>query len=173
MIGGAAAGVLRSRAVRGTTRIRARFAARALALTLLVAVACAGERGDSGRAGGAGEAAAGGTGAAASPTARTYTVRAQVTRLPEPGQAPVSLWLRHEAIHDFVGRDGKVTGMDAMAMPFDLAEGVALDGIEAGDIVEFTLVVDWEAEDPVHVTAVRELPPDTKLVFAAAEPPRG
>lgn len=100
---------------------------------------------------------------------RDYTVRAQVV---QPPDAKTGLYIYHEAIDDWVGRDGQMTGMDTMAMPFPVAQGVALQGIEANDKVEVTLHVDWNAERPVEVTRVRELPADTKLEFRAAKPPK-
>jgi hypothetical protein len=102
----------------------------------------------------------------------TYTVRGQVVELPDPASPGSGLYLQHEAVDNYVDRDGKVVGMDPMAMPFPVAAGVSLQGIAPADIVEFDLHVDWDAEDlPVTITRVRKLPPGTKLVFRAAEPP--
>jgi hypothetical protein len=104
-------------------------------------------------------------------TGRTYTIRGQVVSLPDPAQPGSGLVLQHEAVDDFVGRDGKTVGMDPMSMPFPVAQGVSLAGIAPADVVEFDLNVDWQAETPVAVTRVRKLPPGTKLVFRAAQPP--
>jgi hypothetical protein len=103
------------------------------------------------------------------PAGRDYTVRAQVV---QPPDAATGLYIYHEAIDDWVSRDGKMDGMDPMAMPFPVAKGVPLTGIQANDKVEVTLHVDWDADTPVEITRVRELPPDTKLTFRAAKPPR-
>jgi hypothetical protein len=103
---------------------------------------------------------------------RAYAVRAQVVQTPEPANPAAGLYLYHEAIDNWMSRDGKVDGMDPMAMPFPVAQGVSLGGIRANDKVEVTLHVDWNADTPVEITRVRELPPDTKLVFRAAKPPR-
>lgn len=103
------------------------------------------------------------------PAGRNYTVRAQVVQPPNPA---TGLYIYHEAIDDWVSRDGKMDGMDPMAMPFPLAQGVPLAGIQANDKVEVTLHVNWDAEAPVEITRVRELPPNTKLTFRAAKPPR-
>lgn len=100
----------------------------------------------------------------------TYTVRGQVTQLPDPRNPGSGIHISHEAIDDYVGRSGKVEGMDPMNMPFLVAEGVSLEGIAPRDVVEFDLRVDWEAERSVEITRIRELPPGTKLVFRAAEP---
>ena len=108
-------------------------------------------------------------GCGSGPKGWNYTVRAQVV---QPPDATGGLYIYHEAIDDWVSRDGKVDGMDPMAMPFPVAKRVPLAGIQANDKVEVTLHVDWNADTPVEITRVRKLPPDTKLVFRAAKPPR-
>jgi len=100
---------------------------------------------------------------------RDYTVHAQVVQ--PPGSAS-DLYIYHEAIDDWVNRDGKMEGMDAMAMSYPVARGVPLAGIQANDKVEVTVHVDWSADTPAEITRVRKLPPDTQLVFRAAKPPR-
>jgi Cu/Ag efflux protein CusF len=101
---------------------------------------------------------------------RDYTVRGQVRQIPDPATPGSGLYLSHEAIDDWAGRSGKVEGMDPMTMPFEVADGVSLEGIEPTDVIEFTLHVDWEADTPVEITHIRELPPGTKLVFREAKP---
>lgn len=103
------------------------------------------------------------------PGGRDYTVRAQVVQPPDPA---TGLYIYHEAIDDWMSRDGKVEGMDPMAMPFPVAQGMSLAEIQTNDKVEVTMHVDWDADTPIEITRVRELPPDTKLVFRAAKPPR-
>jgi hypothetical protein len=103
---------------------------------------------------------------------RIYTVRAQVVGLPDPANPGTGLTLNHEAIDEFVDRSGEVVGMDPMSMPFPVAEGVSLDGIEVGDVVEVELRVDWGGDPEVAITGVRELPRGTKLDFRAAQPPK-
>lgn len=98
----------------------------------------------------------------------TYTVRGRVLEMPTgPGE---DVRIEHEAIDDFVDYRGEVVGMDAMTMSFPLADGAAGD-VAAGDIVEFTLRVDWNAEPLSTVTQLEKLPPETELVFGRAEPP--
>lgn len=92
-----------------------------------------------------------------------YEVRGEVVRL--PSAEADALTVRHEAIPGFVGVDGQVVGMDSMTMPFPLAEGVALDGVEVGDKVEFTLEVAWEGDPPYRITRVEELGAETVLDF--------
>jgi hypothetical protein len=101
---------------------------------------------------------------------RTYTVRGQVTQLPDPGNPGTGLYLNHEAVDDFVSRDGEMVGMDPMTMSFPVDEEVPLEGIGVGDVVEFKLHVDWGAETEVEIVGIRELPPGTKLVYRAAQP---
>lgn len=104
--------------------------------------------------------------------AKVYTVRAEVEKLPE-GEGTPMLGLRHEAIDDYTSRDGRVMGMDAMSMPFVVGEEASLEGVAVGDVIEFKLRVDWEAEEPIEITEIRELPPGTRLTFGEANPPAG
>ena len=105
-------------------------------------------------------------------TGRNYTVRGQVRQLPDPNNPGTGLYLNHEAIDDFVTRDGEMTGMDPMTMSFPVDETVSLEGIQVGDVIEFKLHVDWETETGAEIVEIRELPPGTKLVFRAAQPPK-
>ena len=103
---------------------------------------------------------------------RTYTVRGQVTQLPDPANPGTGLYLNHEAIDDFVSRDGEMVGMDPMTMSFLVDEKVSLEGIGVGDVVEFKLHVDWSDDGIAEIVELRELPPGTKLVYRAAKPPK-
>ncbi|VAX40290.1 hypothetical protein MNBD_PLANCTO03-1877, partial [hydrothermal vent metagenome] len=59
-----------------------------------------------------------------------------------------------------------VKGMMSMTMGFPIAEGVSLEGIAPGDIVEFTFVTTWGEQYPTYeVTAITKLPADTELNF--------
>jgi hypothetical protein len=110
--------------------------------------------------------------AACSPAAekgRRYTVRGQVTQLPNVHD-PGALYLE---IDGWVDRTGKVVGMYPMTMPFPFAKSVSLDGIAVGDVVEATVRVDWEAETrQVEIVELKELPAGTKLDFRAPDPSR-
>ncbi|MES1241677.1 MAG: copper-binding protein [Acidobacteriota bacterium] len=101
---------------------------------------------------------------------RTYTTRGQVIQLPDPANPGTGLTLNHEAIDQFVDRQGELVGMDPMSMPFPVAKGVSLEGIQVSDIVELKLHVDWSAEPAAEITEIRELPAGTKLDFRAAKP---
>jgi Cu/Ag efflux protein CusF len=107
-------------------------------------------------------------GEANTPSARRYTVRGEVLRLP-PAGAPGQLVLRHEAIPDFVDSSGAVAGMEAMAMPFDVAPAVRLDGMSVGDKVEAVLAVDW-ARPSLRIEELRRLPPQTALRLGKTPP---
>jgi Cu/Ag efflux protein CusF len=91
--------------------------------------------------------------------ARRYTVRGEVVRL-EAGE----LSIRHEAIPDFVDRSGAAVGMRAMVMPFPVAKGVSLDGIQPGDKVRFRFAMDWE-RNRMEIEQLEELPEETRLVL--------
>lgn len=99
-----------------------------------------------------------------------YTVRGIVRGRPadaRPGSdRPITIL--HQAIPEFRDRDGEVTGMMAMAMPFLVGaelDPAALDGLAVGDKIEFTFEVDWAAALPTRVVALTKLPADTELKF--------
>lgn len=104
---------------------------------------------------------------------QVYEVRGQVTALPDPSDPLSNLRLRHEAVADFVGMDGEVVGMESMNMPFPVAEGLSLEGLEVGDPVTFTLEVDWDGDPAYRVTRIERLPEGTELDWGAARPPSG
>jgi hypothetical protein len=109
-------------------------------------------------------------GCAGKDSGRTYTTRGQVVQLPDPANPGTGLTLNHEAVDQFVDRQGELVGMDPMSMPFPVAKGVSLDGIQVSDVVEFDLHVDWSKEPAAEITRIRELPAGTKLDFRAAKP---
>jgi hypothetical protein len=102
---------------------------------------------------------------------RDYTVRGRVAMLPEPGNPASGFVVAHQAVDDFVDREGKVVGMDPMTMSFPLGPKVSLKGLAVNDPVEFTLHADWSAAPPVRITSVHKLPAGTPIVFRAAQPP--
>lgn len=121
----------------------------------------------------AGSAAASTAGSAdASGQLRRYTVRAEIVSLPGGPTGARQLSLRHEAIDDFVDSSGKAVGMGSMVMPFDLAPGVALDELRAGDKVEALIAVGW-SPSLLQVERLRKLPPETALELRSARPPSG
>ena len=105
-----------------------------------------------------------------SSSGRTYTTRGQVVQLPDPANPGTGLTLNHEAVDQFVDRQGELVGMDPMSMPYPVAKDVSLEGIQVGDVVEFKWHVDWDAEPSAEIIGVRKLPAGTKLDFRAAKP---
>jgi hypothetical protein len=111
--------------------------------------------------------AAGCAGGEATPPDGSYTVRGEVVRL--PGPADGDLYVRHESIPAFRGRDGQSSGMMSMTMPFRPAPGLDLAEVAAGDRVELDFEVRWaDDRQPLRVTRVAELPAGTRLEFDAA-----
>ena len=108
-------------------------------------------------------ALAGAAGAAcrepAPPPAR-YTVRGLIKAI---SVEPLELDIHHEAIPEFVTRDGEKTGMPSMSMPFGVLDRAALAGIEPGDRARITFEVRWDMRPTTQVVAIEELPPDTPL----------
>jgi Cu/Ag efflux protein CusF len=95
------------------------------------------------------------------PADSTYSVRGQVVEL--PASARGELTVHHEDVPDFRDRDGKPSHMDSMAMPFALAPGLPMSGIEPGDKVAMTFEVRWTAQPALRITKLEELPADTAL----------
>jgi hypothetical protein len=95
-------------------------------------------------------------------------VRGQVVQVPVAGAPTSEFQVRHEPIPHFVGQGGAL-GMDTMIMPFPLADGLSLDGIDEGTKVELTFEVDFNTADQSLVgyraVAVSVLPADTALDF--------
>jgi Cu/Ag efflux protein CusF len=106
------------------------------------------------------------------PPNETYVVRGVVRQLPVAGQPQTEFKVKHEAIDNYVNRFGEVVGMGAMTMDFPRANGVSLDGLAVGDVVELTFAV-WRKDGRVSykTTAIRKLAGDTKLEFREARPP--
>lgn len=93
----------------------------------------------------------------------TYTTRGVIVALPGPNTAKQYLQIHHEAIPEFVGRSGTVTGMKEMIMDFpDVAPGEVVRGIKVGDAVRFTFEVRWKSTPRTLVTKIEKLPPEEK-----------
>ena len=102
---------------------------------------------------------------------RDYTVRGRVAELPQAGNPASAFEIAHQAVDDFVDRQGEVVGMDPMTMSFPLSPQVSLEGLAVNDPIEFTLHVDWQANPPVRITRLHKLPPGTPIEFRAARSP--
>jgi len=107
-----------------------------------------------------------------------YTVRGRVEQIPSPDSPASEFQVHHEPIPSFRASwpDGEL-GMNSMIMPFPLGEGVSLDQIEVGDVVELTFAVEYSAESgsvqTYRVVAVAELPADTELQFGRVDADAG
>jgi hypothetical protein len=99
--------------------------------------------------------------------ARVYTVRGEVVAPPSPVAAGTQVLVRHEAIDDFVDATGKVVGMGAMVMPFDVAPPVAAKDLAVGDKVEIRFTMDWKGPR-LRIDRIERLPPGTALRFGPA-----
>lgn len=95
-----------------------------------------------------------------------YTVRGQVIALPSADAPAAEFQVRHEAIPHFRASATEL-GMDTMAMPFPLAEGLSLVGVKVGDKVTVTFEVDFDSDAGrpagYRATKVEPLPPETEL----------
>jgi Cu/Ag efflux protein CusF len=115
-------------------------------------------------------AVAGPSSARASPSSSSskvkhYTLRAEVVRLPDrPGGY---LTLRHEAVDDFTDETGAVVGMDSMVMPFPVGREASLHGLEVGDKIEATFLIDWN-EGYMELERITKLPREAVLHFGKA-----
>lgn len=105
------------------------------------------------------------------PGPKTYTVRGEIVDLPDPEDPTSAFYVYHEAIDDFRGIDGQISGMSSMAMPFPVDENLDLSDLTRGDKVEFDLYVDWDGDPATLVTRVEKLDPDTILEFRGSRPP--
>lgn len=96
-----------------------------------------------------------------------YRVRGMVRQLPA-GPAG-DLLVRHEAVPGFKDADGEVVGMESMTMPFPLADASLAAGLAAGDRIEMEFEVRWDGGNPLRITVLEKLPPDTRLEFEKSE----
>lgn len=74
--------------------------------------------------------------------------------------------IHHESIPDFVDGYGEKRTMHSMAMAVALEPGVSVQGLAVGDKVEVSFVVDRERYPSFHITALRELAPETALTLS-------
>jgi Cu/Ag efflux protein CusF len=96
----------------------------------------------------------------------TYRVRGIVKALPEKSGGMVQVL--HEAIPTFKDARGEASGMASMEMPFGMAPTVKLDGIAAGDAIEFTFETRWGDKPPLVITDLSKLPAGTQLKVTGA-----
>lgn len=112
----------------------------------------------------------GGKRAAPVATVQSYEVRGEIVRLPPAGGRDVVI--RHVAIPGFVDERGRKIGMEAMTMPFPLADGVAVEGFSPGDPVAFTLEVEWASDsEPIRITRIAKMELIERLDMESGETP--
>jgi Cu/Ag efflux protein CusF len=68
--------------------------------------------------------------------------------------------IRHEPIPDFKNRKGKVVGMGAMAMSFEIPEGVSVAEFSVGDKVDFAFESVWRATPKHRLTKIEKFRPN-------------
>lgn len=98
-------------------------------------------------------------------TTDRYTVRGTVNKLPAAEGGDKNMYIRHAAIPDYKNEAGEAVGMMAMTMPFPVAEGVSLAGLEEGDPVEFTFTMRWKPTGHYEIVEITELPAGTEIDF--------
>lgn len=101
--------------------------------------------------------------AAPSSGTKTYTIRGRIEQLPDPAVKGSMLQIHHERIEGWVNSKGETKGMNSMIMPFPPAQGVSLDGLAIGDLVEFKAEFDYSRLPPQRTVSITKLPPDTAL----------
>lgn len=93
----------------------------------------------------------------------TYEARGIVRQL-GAGETP-ELLIHHEALPEFRNQKGEAVGMEAMAMPFPVAEAALVDGVEVGDRIAFSFEVRWDDGPPLLLTHLETLGPEERLDF--------
>lgn len=78
--------------------------------------------------------------------------------------------IHHEAVPDFIGIAGMPEPMGSMTMPFPVADPALLEGLAAGDRVDFTFRVEWDGKLPLSVVEIAKLPADARLSFEKDKP---
>ncbi len=100
-----------------------------------------------------------------------------LTFVPEAGDTKRHPKIRHVHIPTFKSADGTIPmsrdgypGMKSMTMEFPLADGVALDGYQAGDKVRFSFEVTWGDSFSWVMTSVEKLDPATEIDYSNTAP---
>lgn len=100
---------------------------------------------------------------------QTYTVRGVVRGLGDSTGTVREIFVRHEAVPDFVDMSGEVVGMEAMTMPFPITDPRLLEGIAVGDTIEFDFRVSWKGSPPLEVLRIEKIQPSTSPKETAPE----
>jgi len=86
----------------------------------------------------------------------SYNVQGVIQRIVPLKDYPAAFMIAHGAIDDFRNQEGRVVGMDAMAMNFTLAPDLSADGFATGDEVEFTFRVNWTSAPRLLITEIKK-----------------
>lgn len=99
--------------------------------------------------------------------ARDYQVKGQIRSISADRR---EVQIHHEAVPGFIGIAGMPEPMDSMTMPFPVADPALLEGLAAGDRIEFTFRVEWDGKLPLSVVEIAKLPADARLAFEKENP---
>jgi len=98
------------------------------------------------------------------PPDRRYHVRGIVTEVAGSGSER-SITIHHEAIPDFVGRDGASSEMPSMKMAFGAANDVPSSLLEPGKKVGFDFDVRWSRRPALWIVKAEALPSTSELTL--------
>jgi hypothetical protein len=99
--------------------------------------------------------------------------------VPETGDTKLHPKIHHMQIPNFKRQDGTVpttpdgiSGMRSMTMEFPLADGVSIEGFEAGDKIRFSFRVNWGGQIVWEMTGIEKIDAGTEIDFSnvKAEP---
>lgn len=95
--------------------------------------------------------------AAVADTAYYFTVKGIIKGMPGDGLAANEILVKHQPIPEYRDESGAVVGMMAMTMPFYLAKDVSLNGIKAGDAIEFKVEQHLKPQFTEVVTEIKKV----------------
>jgi len=91
---------------------------------------------------------------------KRYEARGRVQSVAASGD---ELTIFHEALPGFTDAKGQVVGMPAHPMSLKVGEDVDGSQVAAGDLISFTLCVQWEPTAKSWIEDIAKLPADTAL----------
>lgn len=77
-----------------------------------------------------------------------------------------TLSIQHEAIPDWVNRQGQAVGMMSMTMEFEAAPSLDVGAVKTGDKIAFGIAVYYGDGSRLEITSLEKLPPETALEIA-------
>lgn len=94
-----------------------------------------------------------------------YQVQGLIRHLPDADRPVQEILIHHEAIPNFKDDEGHVVGMNAMSMPFPITDRSMIEGLAAGDKIDFEFEVSFGGSPGLRLTRIEKLPPETELDF--------